>query len=219
MTKRDIREGKVKKGGQNEPPTTPRPDPPVGIDRLSDELADGHEGFAEAVAKELDGIAVGLLGCQPLSMDERLNILTMSFEGEVSVGPGFPNLFARYERTVRALEHEIDGEVVVDRLSGALAEGEAALGKAIARVHDPGDRFSEDTFGADGKAFIAVAMESTTTRVQVLPFSVTVEVESARSKLTLSFEDENAALVWITNLRGMITGSELRRIGDEETQQ
>ena len=82
------------------------------------------------------------------------------------------------------------------------------------RVHDPGDRFSEDTLGADGKAFIAVAMEWSETRVQVAPFSVSIEVEAARSKLTLSFENPNAALVWITDLRGEIPGH-LRALDDE----
>ena len=87
----------------------------------------------------------------------------------------------------------------------------------IAGEHDPGDRFSEDTLGADGKAFIAVAMETTKTRCHVAPFSVSIEVEAARSKLTLSFESPNDALVWITNLRNLIAGK-LRPV-DEDTEQ
>lgn len=85
------------------------------------------------------------------------------------------------------------------------------------QVHDPADRFSEDALGADGKAFIAVAMETTKTRCHVAPFSVSIEVEAARSKLTLSFESPNDALVWITNLRNLIAGK-LRPV-DEDTEQ
>ena len=168
-----------------------------------------------AVGKALDEIATGFLASEPLSIKERLNILTLSYEGELSAGPGFPNLFTRYERTVRDLEHEhaeihILADAVVEANSDPI---DAAIDRLEGGEHDPGDRFSEDLLVASGKAFIAVAMEHTTTRCHVAPFSVSIEVEASRSMLTLSFQDPNAALVWITNLRNLI-GGHLRPVED-----
>lgn len=100
-----------------------------------------------------------------------------------------------------------DPQAEVDRLSDQLAENHERLAEADTDpAIDPGDRFSEDILGRDGKAFIAVAMESTKTRVGIAPFAVSIEVEAARSKLTLSFLDADAALVWIANLGGLISG-------------
>ncbi len=103
------------------------------------------------------------------------------------------------ERQIRAVAVEPKTELQeeVDQLSRQLSENHAA-------VHDPGDRFSEDALGRDGKAFIALAMEGTEASIQGMPFSTQITIESRRSRIVLSFESEEAATGWLEDQRSAI---------------
>ena len=114
--------------------------------------------------------------------------------------PGPPDLGETLPFTIPQRNRLISISESADIEVGAGFPNLFARMEATIRAFEAGDRFSEDLLGADGKAFIAVAMETTESKVECQPFAATITIEASRSRLVLSFDDPLAALAFATNL-------------------
>ncbi len=68
------------------------------------------------------------------------------------------------------------------------------------------ERFSPETIGHDGRAFVALAMEGAETSIQGTPFSEQITIETRRSRVVLSFESHEAAVEWLEAQSSAILG-------------